>query len=135
SAPDRPLTFKSAVLLVPQTLWRELQKLLYYLPRVLAIFILGFIPAAQVAAPVLSGAFAAWMMAIQFVDFPADNQGVSFTVMRRTLARRRLLCMSFGGCVFVVTFIPVLNLFAMPAAVAGGTALWLREFQKNYPLR
>jgi len=27
------------------------------------------------------------------------------------------------------SLIPILNLFVMPAAVAGGTALWVRELQ------
>lgn len=129
--PDEPLTLRAVLKTVPSSLWREVQKLGYYLPRVLAIFILGFIPLVQAAAPVLSALFVAWMMAVQFVDFPADNRGVSFPRMRQQLARRRLLAGSFGGCVFLATLVPVLNLFAMPAAVAGGTALWVRELKED----
>jgi len=124
-----PLTWRSALMLVPKSLLREVQKLLYYLPRILVILLLGFVPLVQVGAPVLSVLFSAWMMAIQFVDYPADNQGVRFPDLRRTLGRRRLTCASFGGCVLLGSLIPILNLFVMPAAVAGGTALWVRELQ------
>lgn len=130
-APDSPLTVKTILMTVPRSLWREVQKLGYYLPRVLLIFVLGFLPLLQLAAPVVSALFVAWMMAVQFVDFPADNRGIPFPRMRRSLARRRVLAGSFGGCVFLATLVPILNLFAMPAAVAGGTALWIRELRED----
>ena len=130
-APDNPMTFKTMLMTVPRSLWREFQKLGYYLPRLLAIFVLGFLPFVQLAAPVVSALFIAWMMAVQFVDFPADNRGVAFPLMRRSLARRRILASSFGGLVFLATLVPILNLVAMPAAVAGGTALWIRELRED----
>ena len=129
--PDTPMTLKALLMTVPRSLWREVQKLGYYLPRVLAILVLGFLPLLQLAAPVVSALFVAWMMAVQFVDFPADNRGISFPRMRQSLAQRRILAGSFGGCVFLATLIPLLNLVAMPAAVAGGTALWVRELRED----
>ena len=35
--------------------------------------------------------------------------------------------MSFGGSVYLVLLVPVVNLLMMPAAVAGATLFWVRE--------
>jgi CysZ protein len=35
--------------------------------------------------------------------------------------------MSFGGIVYLVLLIPVVNILMMPAAVAGATLFWVRE--------
>jgi CysZ protein len=35
--------------------------------------------------------------------------------------------MSFGGSVYLVLLIPVVNILMMPAAVAGATLFWVRE--------
>src|SRR5690606_18737410 len=101
----------------------------YYLPRVLAIFLLGWLPLVGVAAPVLGALFGAWMMTVQFCDYGADNQGIDFPRLRQALRARRLTCLAFGGCVMAGLLVPVFNLLVIPAAVAGGTALWVRELR------
>ena len=50
-----------------------------------------------------------------------------FKELRARLRRRRALALGFGGAVVLATMIPVLNLFVMPAAVAGSAALWVSE--------
>lgn len=115
--------------LVPRALGRELRKLGYFLPRLTILFVLGLVPLIQVVAPVLSALFAAWAMGLQFADFPADNQGLTFARVRHILGRRKGLALSFGGCVLLASMVPILNLFVMPAAVAGATLMWLRELR------
>ncbi|WP_166266645.1 sulfate transporter CysZ [Marinobacter caseinilyticus] len=112
---------------IPRALWREVQKILYYLPRALGLFILGLIPVVNLAAALLWLAFNAWMMALQYVDYPADNHRVSFPSLKRTLSDTRLSALGFGLPVALAAMVPVLNLFVVPAAVCGATAYWVRE--------
>jgi CysZ protein len=43
------------------------------------------------------------------------------------LRKKRWQSMSFGGIVYLVLLIPVVNILMMPAAVAGATLFWVRE--------
>lgn len=113
-----------------RSLWRELAKLRYYLPRVLGLVVLGFIPVINSVSLVLWAFFGVWMMAIQYLDYPMDSNGVEFPAMRKRLGQRRLTTLGFGSSVLLATLVPVLNWFVMPAAVAGATALWVREYKK-----
>ena len=114
---------------IPRALWREVQKIAYYLPRALGLFIIGMIPVVNLVAAVLWFLFNSWMMALQYVDFPADNNRVSFPELRRLLGATRLSALGFGLPVALAAMVPVLNLVVVPAAVCGATAYWVRENQ------
>ncbi|MEE4299951.1 MAG: sulfate transporter CysZ [Pseudomonadales bacterium] len=105
---------------------RELQKLAWALPRVLALLLLGFVPGLNVITSPLSFVFGAWVMAVQFADFSPENRGIEFPDARRALSERRALVLGFGLPTAFGIGVPLLNLLVAPAAVAGGTALWLR---------
>lgn len=115
---------------VSRALWRELAKLRYYLPRVIGLVILGFIPVINSVSPLLWALFSAWMMAIQYLDYPMDNNDVLFPAMRKRLGQQRLTTLGYGSTVLLATMIPIVNWFVMPAAVAGGTALWLSHYKR-----
>lgn len=110
-----------------RSLWREVAKLLYYLPRVIGLLILTLIPAINAAAPILWLLFGAWMMAIQYADYAADNNGIDFGELRARLGERRFQAVLFGILAYVVLAIPGINLILMPAAVAGGTVFWVEH--------
>ncbi|HBM28069.1 MAG TPA: sulfate transporter CysZ, partial [Halomonas sp.] len=74
---DRGLA-KTAV----DALGRELVKLGYILPRMAALFILSWIPGLNLLAPILWALFSAWVMAITYLDYPMDNNKVTFRDMR-----------------------------------------------------
>ena len=113
---------------VPRTFGREWTKLKYYLPKAIGCLILFFIPVVgQTLAPVLWFLFSAWMMAIQYIDYPADNHKLGWNEMLAWLREKRWQSMSFGGIVYLVLLIPVVNILMMPAAVAGATLFWVRE--------
>jgi CysZ protein len=57
------------------------------------------------------------------------NHLLHFSTQRRLLRRNRLLAYGFGGGTLLLTLIPVVNFIAMPAAVAGASALWVGEFR------
>ncbi|MBN9286740.1 MAG: hypothetical protein BGO43_02350 [Gammaproteobacteria bacterium 39-13] len=110
------------------SLLREGQKFLYYLPRGFLVGILSlifyFIPPFNLLTPLLFYWFGAWMMAIQYIDYPADNAHVSFGDFIKKLKQRKMLCLGFGLAVCAISSIPFVNFFVLPAAVIGGTRLW-----------
>jgi len=106
----------------------EARKFLYFLLRALPLLLLFFIPFIAAAAPAIWIAFAAWMMAIEYMDYPMGNHGMLFDEIRRELSSRKQLALGFGAGTLILTMIPVLNFVAMPVAVAGGTYLYLRDF-------
>lgn len=112
---------------IPRALWREAQKIAYYLPRAIGLFIIGLIPVVNLIAALLWFLFNCWMMALQYVDYPADNHKVSFPALRRQLGATRLSAFGFGLPVALGAMVPVLNLVVVPAAVCGATAYWVRE--------
>ena len=52
---------------------------------------------------------------------------ISWNEMLAWLRQKRWQSMSFGGSVYLVLLVPVVNLLMMPAAVAGATLFWVRE--------
>ena len=119
----------AALLSVPRAVMREFAKLLYYLPMALLVLILSFVPGINLAAPLLWLLLGAWMMSIQFVDYPVDNHQLGFAEVKAAVARRRLSSLGFGGFVALCAGIPVLNFFVVPAAVVGATLLWCEELR------
>lgn len=115
------------IAMVPRTLAREMRKLGYFLPRAIGLFILSFIPVVNIIAAPLWLLFGVWMMAIQYIDYPADNHKLGWNEMLAWLRQKRWQSMSFGGIVYLVLLIPVVNILMMPAAVAGATLFWVRE--------
>jgi CysZ protein len=114
--------------LVP-SLFDELRKVLYALLWAIPFAGLFLIPGVNLAAPILWFLYTAWMLALQYVDYPMGNHGLQFRAMRVGLRHRRLLGLSFGAATAGMTLVPVLNFIVMPSAVAGATALWVGELQ------
>jgi len=122
-------SWKHLVALIPRTLKREIQKILYYLPRVIGLLLLGLIPGINALVAIGWIVFSAWMMAIQYLDYPADNNGLSFPDMRVYLKQHQAAAFGFGLLTFGFSLIPLINLIALPAAVCGATAFWVQRKQ------
>lgn len=118
---------------LPRIFARELRKLAYTLPKVIGLFLLLLIPAlGQTLGPVLWFIFTAWMLAIQYCDYPFDNHKVSFDDMRHNLKQKQTKAYGFGFLVSFLTSIPLVNFFVMPIAVCGATAMWVEQFRPQY---
>ena len=108
---------------IPRMLGREWQKLLYALPRAIILFVLFlFLP---LVGPVLWFLFTSWLLAIQYVDYPYDNHKIDFRSMRQQLRSQPGTSFAFGVTVNIACMIPLFNLFVMPIAVCGATAMWV----------
>ncbi len=117
----------AALMMLPRSMVRELKKFIYYLPMAVFVLLVSFIPVINAAAPFLWFLLGAWMMSIQFVDYPMDNHQLDFGEVKEAVRSRRLSSLGFGGLVALCTGIPVVNFFVVPAAVVGATLLWCRE--------
>lgn len=115
------------IAMVPRTFGREMRKLGYFLPRAIGLFILSLIPVVNVVAAPLWLIFGVWMMAIQYIDYPADNNKMSWQDMLAWLREKRWQSLGFGGITYLALMIPLVNVVMMPAAVAGATLFWVRE--------
>jgi len=130
NAVQGPESIAQAFMIFPRAIARELVKFMYYLPLLLAVFVVSWIPPFSAIAPLLWFLFGAWMMAVQYADYPMDNHQISFADLKEILRERRLSSLGFGGLVALVSGIPVLNFFVVPAAVCGATLFWCKELSK-----
>lgn len=110
---------------VPRTFAREFIKLKYYIPRALGYLIIFFL--LPVFGQVVWFLFTAWMMAIQYCDYPFDNHKVPFNQMRDHLLQNKTQSFGFGATVTVFSMIPIINLLVMPVAICGATAMWVDQ--------
>lgn len=114
--------------LITDSVAREWQKLTFILPRMAAVFLIGFIPGAQPFMPIAWVVLSAWCLAIQYMDYVMDNHQVSFADMRKRLWARKGQTLLFGLILTPLIIVPVLNLIIMPAAVAAGVILWRHHY-------
>lgn len=120
-------SFKELVAIIPRSIGREFAKLAYYIPRLILLLILSFIPGINLFAPLFWFLFGAWMMVIQYCDYPMDNNNVSFSAMRSQLKKQRFTGLGFGALVQLGMMVPILNFIMMPVAVIGATLYWIEE--------
>jgi len=113
--------------MIKRSIGSELEKLLYFLKWWVLLFILTLIPLINFAAPVIWVVFGAWMLSLEYLDYPMSNHNKFFKDINKQAMSKRSLSLGFGGGVMLFTSIPVLNLIAMPASVAGATALWVKH--------
>ncbi|WED44025.1 sulfate transporter CysZ [Legionella cardiaca] len=109
---------------VVQTIKRQGQFIVYYIPRLVLMCLLFLIPPLHPVLPFLWFLFNAWILSVQYQDFAMDNNLVDFKTMRKMINNKKSLTLGFGSTISLLSFIPLINLFIMPAAVIGGTFLF-----------
>jgi len=105
----------------------EFQKFLYFIVRAVPLLILFVIPMVNTAAPLIWFLFIAWMLTIEYGDYPMGNHDIVFKQQREKFASNRQLAFGFGTGVLLLTMIPVINFVAMPVAVAGATRMYIEH--------
>lgn len=121
-----PFSLRRMLADIARTVRLELLKVLVYLGVVGPMFLASFIvPGVGQVISLAGFALTAVYLGIDYVDWPAARRDWSVRD-RITFTRRQLPAVAgFGAGVWVLLFIPLINLFFMPAAVAGGTMLFL----------
>lgn len=95
------------------------------------MLILSVIPGLNVAAAPLWILFSAWMLAVEYADYPMANHGLRFARQRELLSQRRFLSLGFGAAVMLALVVPILNFVVIPAAVAGASVMWVERFAES----
>ena len=120
-------THQSFITLAVGSIRSQLHRLGYLLLWSAGLFLLSLIPVINLISPVLWVVLGAWLLSLEYLDYPMGNHHLTFARQKQILARRRSLTLGFGGMVMILTSIPVVNFFVMPITVAGATAMWVDE--------
>ena len=124
---DAPaFSFKRMLADIGRTIRLEVLKVLIYLAAVGPLFFASFFaPGIGQIISLVGFALTAIYLGVDYVDWPAARREWSVRD-RVAFARGRLAAVAgFGTGVWVLLFIPLVSLFFMPAAVAGGTMLFV----------
>lgn len=109
---------------IAKSIGSEIRKLTYYLLRAIPLLLLVLFPLTSAVASVIWLLFSIWFLSLEYIAYPMENQKILFSDQRRALRKKPISSLSFGGGVTLMLLIPVINLAAMPAAVAGATIYW-----------
>ncbi len=118
--------------LMVRTFKSEASKLWYMGKWLIVMLLITFIPGLNVIAPVAWTVYGAWMLAIEYADYPMGNHNLFFQEQKAALKKNVPEALGFGWILSLMTTIPVLNFLAMPVGVAGGTAFWVEKLSKNH---
>ncbi|MDH5765021.1 MAG: sulfate transporter CysZ [Gammaproteobacteria bacterium] len=129
--PDKHIPTFPPWVTIKKSVGSEIGKLLYLVKWSLLILVLSFIPILNITAPVLWFVFGAWMLALEYLDYPMNNHGHYFKEINQHATKQKTSSLGLGTGILLLTSIPVVNFFAMPASVAGATALWVKREQTS----
>jgi CysZ protein len=129
SLPENNSDWKAVLKSIIPIMFAELKKMAYYILITIPFLILFIIPVINIIAPFLWMLMIAWVMAVEYTDYPMGNRNIAFAELRRRLKQRRFMAFGFGGSVMFAMSIPVLNFFVMPTAVAGATAMAVEKLK------
>ena len=129
----QPLEGESLLEMIPRVVMREIRKQIYFILWGLLVFILAlllsFTGVGSPIATMLTIAWSAWCVAVQYTDYAADNNKLSFGELRSRLGEQRWTSLGFGGTAMLFTMIPIINIFAAPVAVCGATKYWVNNLR------
>jgi CysZ protein len=124
--PAPAFSFKRMVADVFRTIRLELLKVFVYAGVVGPIFVVSlFLPGIGQVVSLVAFALTAIYLGVDYIDWPAARRDWSVRDRIRFTRQQLAAVAGFGTSVWVLLFIPVVNLFFMPAAVAGGTMLFV----------
>jgi CysZ protein len=88
------------------------------------VFLLGVLPVVgQTVAPVAGAIVTGFFLAIELLAIPLERRGLRLAGRVQWVWRHRYVTVGFGVATFLLFLVPLMNVFAMPAAVVGGTLL------------
>lgn len=114
---------------IPHMIGLEIIKFLYRIPWLILGIIALFIP---VFGPIITALIGAWCNALDYTSYGFENNRISFKNTRQSVAKNKVLCLSFGLATWIGLLVPFLNLLIIPAAVCGGTILWHERLKPEF---
>lgn len=123
-APHLPLDSRPILQEILRAPLAELSKLAYFVLLAVPVLVVTIVPGVNMLAPLAWAVYGAWVLAVEYCDFPMANAGLRPPVQRARLRERRWMTLGYGAGVMLLTVVPGLNLVAMPSAVVGATLMW-----------
>ncbi|MDD3651689.1 sulfate transporter CysZ [Immundisolibacter sp.] len=120
---EPPAGGRGAVAEALASIGNELRKLGYFLLRAVPLGVLLWVPGVNLVAGPLWLLLGAWLLALEYLDYPLAHRGLDFPAVRRAAAARRGPALGFGAAALLAGMLPGLNLLLMPAAVIGACVL------------
>lgn len=118
--------FKKIMKDIIPTIMSEMGKLVYMLLWSIPFLIMLFI--IPIIGPVIWFLFTAWMMSLQYMDYPMGNHQIKFPRQRSLQGKQRLFSLGFGSVTMGASMIPFVNFIIMPTAVIAATMIWLDQY-------
>lgn len=113
---------------VPGLIWMEIRKLMYFALRAIPLLILFVIPITAPIAPILWFVFSAWMLSLEYMDYPMGNHNIHFDQQKKIQQRNRVFSLSFGSMALLLTMLPLINFLVMPWSVISATLTWVERY-------
>ncbi len=118
--------FEQIIKEIIPTIFMEIKKLIYMIAWSIPFLILLFV--IPVIGPIIWFLFTAWMMSLQYMDYPMGNHKLNFGEQRTLQGQQRLFSLGFGGVTMGASMIPFVNFIIMPTAVIAATMIWLEQY-------
>ncbi len=125
--------FRNFISTILPSLASELRKFTYFLFLGILVFLLSLIPVLNIISPFLWVIFSSWVLALEYISYPMENNRIYFSQVRLRIREKKILSLGFGLAVMITTLIPLINFMVMPAAVAGATVMWTKHFDHLIP--
>lgn len=107
------------------SLWHTGARILSLLAGHAVLLLLHLIPGVGSALwTVLSGLWTVLWLSIEYLDAPMTRHFYPFGEVRKVALARLPASLGFGAALWVILWVPVLNLFLIPTAVVAGTLLF-----------
>ncbi|WP_119342655.1 sulfate transporter CysZ [Facilibium subflavum] len=130
-AVDIKLSWHKLLLIAPKAVVREISKMLSFLPWVIIILVCYFIPVVNLFTAVYWLILLSWFNVVQYADYAFDNNEIPYPLMKQKLKQKRTLSFGFGFFTTLLLMIPLLNIFVIPAAIAGATKMYVEHWQNQ----
>lgn len=127
---DESNSIKKILGIIVSSIVQEIQKLIYFILRAIPLLILFIIPFTMPIAPFLWFIFTAWMMTLQYMDYPFANHDIAFKHQIIQQKQKRWFSLGFGSTILVITMIPIINFIVMPLAVISATKVWVNNYRE-----
>ncbi len=104
------------------SLWHTAVRIVSLLAGHAALLLLNLIPV--VGSAVWTVASVLWTMmwlSVEYLDAPMARHLYPFGDVRRAVLSRPIASLGFGAALYVILWVPVLNLFLIPTAIVAGT--------------
>jgi CysZ protein len=119
---------------LPRSIRDSLITLFYVLLFTVPLFILGFVPViGQTVVPVLGAIVSGFFLTVELTTLALERRGVPRKARFRLLRSNLASTLGFGVVAFLLFLVPLVAIFAMPAAVAGAALLVRTRLSPDTP--